>query len=201
MKNDKSRADYRNIFPWGMSFAVRANFEYGYFLEEGRLVAKYLQEPSDVLIIGSGNGREARPVCRCGHRIVCIDKEVLYLKSGQNLFAREVVQDVHFVSADMGQLPFKSESFDFVFFSLYSYSRIYGFDAIHDIRRVLRSNGRLLLTALTPSYKRTTFLAGVVRVGSEEQLRQEMSACDFELIESAVDPKHPGYRVAMLRLP
>jgi len=200
MNNDKLRDIYHNNYPWGMSYAMRINFEYGYFLEEGRLVAKYLQEPGDVLIIGSGNGREARPICRCGHRIVCIDNKFLYLQAGQNLFAREGVQDVHFISADMGQLPFRSESFDFVFFSLYSYSRKYGFDAIHDVHRILRSSGRLLLTAFTPLYKKSPFMDGAIRVGSEEQLRQEMSACNFELIESAVDPVRPEYRVAMLRL-
>ena len=184
--------------PWGAVFATRSNFEWGYFIDEGQLVAKYLRSPSDVLVIGSGNGREARPICRDGHWIVCMDIGQTYLKSGQKLFANSGIQNVLFLQANMAQLPFKEYSFDFIFFSLYGVGKK-RFDVLAGIRRVLRLNGLILLTVGTPLYKVKYDLVTEVYIANEAQLREEVSPCGFEVLESSVDPERPEYRVSILR--
>jgi len=198
--NDSLKEVFRKVFPWGTLFAERSNFEWGYFIEEGRLVAKYLKPQSDVLVIGSGNGREARPICRDGHRIVCMDIGLLYLICGQKLFAAEGVWNVDFVQVDVANLPFMSCCFDFVFFSLYSSQGERRFDVMNRIRRILRIDGFLLLTVCTPLYKQLhPNLDDWTWVSSVEQLYQEVSSCGFELLESVVDPSRPEYRFSMLK--
>ena len=84
IKNEINMAEHRSlislrvkeitdkVLPWGKLFAERDNFEFGYSKEEGRLVSEYLQKkPSDVLVIDSGNGREARPICR--DRVISVE--------------------------------------------------------------------------------------------------------------------------------
>lgn len=191
---------FRKTCPWGVRFAGRSNFQWGYFIEEGRLVEKYLKRPSDVLVIGSGNGREARPICRDGHRIVCIDIESMYLKSGQNLFAREGIQDIRFIKANMAKLPFEEESFNFIFFSLWTHAGKRRARVLEGIRRILRGDGLVLLTACTPLYKlKHPEIDEACCVADEERLRLEVSSCGFELLESAVDPARPEYRFSILK--
>ena len=190
----------RKACPWSMYYAERSYFEAGYFAEEGRLVDKYLKRPSDILVLGSGNGREARPICRDGHRIICMDRGSLYLVSGQKLFASEEIQNVRFIQADVANLPFAGCCFDLVFFSLYSIHGERRFSIMNDIRRCLRKEGLVLLTVCTPLYgKLRPELDDWAWVSSVEQLCQEVSSCGFELLESAVDRPRPEYRFSMLR--
>jgi len=198
--NDKVKDLVSKGFPWGTLFAKRSNFEWGYLIEERRLVDKYLEPSNDVLIIGSGNGREARPICLCSKKIVCMDLGLSYLKSGRNLFTVEGKQNVQFVQADMTQLPFSEGSFDFIFFSLYSYAAERRFGVLSDIHRVLRPNGFVLLGAWTPLYRMKHALTdGEIWMANEKQLRQEVSSCGFDLLESAVDPARPEYRISIMR--
>jgi len=196
--DDRWREIIHRDLPWGAVFATRPNFEWGYFIDEGKLVAKYLRSPGDVLVIGSGNGREARPICRDGHWVVCMDIGLTYLKSGQRLFAREGIQDVLFLQANMAQLPFEEDSFDFIFFSLYGIGEK-RFDVLAGIRRVLRPNGLILLTAGTPLCEAKHALENQVYIANEAQLREELSPRGFEILESSVDPERPEYRVSILR--
>jgi ubiquinone/menaquinone biosynthesis C-methylase UbiE len=194
----------RRAFPWGPPFAMRANFEAGYLSEERRLIAKYLLPRSDVLVLGSGNGREARPICRNGHRIVCMDIGVLYLVSGQQLFDAEGVRDVAFMQADVERLPFVELSFDFMFFSFYSGLKERRFEVLCRLRRLLRRDGVLLLGACTPRYKdmyRNSYPGtdGWAFISDTEQLRQEVASCGFELLESDIDPIRPEYRFSILK--
>jgi SAM-dependent methyltransferase len=201
---DRLKEIVKRAFPWGRFFATRANFEAGYFAQEARLVEKYLQTLSDVLIIGAGNGREARPICQHGHRIVCLDFALVYLESGKKLFGSEGAAHVRFLQADVFDgLPFADGGFDFVFFSLYSPSGERRFAAVQNIHRVLRPDGLLLLCSCTPTYRAvhpTARTEGWVWVDSIDQLRREISPCGFKLLESDVDPLRSEYRFSMLKV-
>ena len=50
------------LFPWTNAYGTCDNFAGGYFTKEAELVDKYLINVDDVLVFGSGNGREARPI-------------------------------------------------------------------------------------------------------------------------------------------
>jgi ubiquinone/menaquinone biosynthesis C-methylase UbiE len=195
-------------FPWGTLFAERKNFEYGYFIAEGRLVKKYLKNGNNkrILVIGSGNGREARPICH-NCRIVCLDIGRIYLKVAVRLFETEDVQNISFVQADMKKLPFADNSFDFVFFSLYNILGKYRFDVLRKVHSILRTEGLVLLGTHTDLYKtlyrntmaHNTEFKNWVLISNKEQLNREISSCSFELIEDEIDPLRPEYRFTMLR--
>jgi SAM-dependent methyltransferase len=185
--------------PWGPEFGRRRNFEGGYFTVERQFVEKYLKKPSSVLVFGSGNGREARPIAGDGHRIVCFDIGFLYVKGGSLLCAREGLGNIHFLQADMYALPFASETFDFVFFTLYSVAGERRFEVLHSIREILRPKGIVLLITLTPLYRR--LLTPDTVLLSEEEMAEEivnMARCGFRFHESSVDPIRNGYRFAVL---
>jgi hypothetical protein len=188
--------------PWGKLFATRSNFEDGYLIDEGYFVTKYLKTPSEVLVMGSGNGREARPICRQGHKIVCFDVGGLYCSSGQALFRKEGIRNVYFVEADIFHLPFIESSFDFIFFSLYSTVGERRFEMLKNIRFVLCPSGLVLLGCLTPLYRqqhKKLPLGGYIFISSEAELNNEVSSCGFDLLESRVDAKRPEYRFSILR--
>jgi len=190
--------------PWGPLFAKRVNFESGFLSEEERLVARYLSPGSDVLVLGSGNGREARPICHQGHRIICVDLGPLYLVAGRRLFLSEGVDEIVFVQADVAALPFAKNSFDFVFFSFYSSQGEKRFDVMHGIYQVMRPGGHLLLTVCTPKYRQIYRKAHLpmsdwVFFSGAEQLDREVASCGFILLESNPDPLRPEYRLSMLK--
>jgi SAM-dependent methyltransferase len=198
MTMESPRISEEALFPWGRLFALRENFEFGFFSEERRLVAKYLTKPSDILVIGSGNGREARPICRDGHRIVCMDMGLTYVQSGKNLFAAEGIPNVFFIAADTFVLPFLKSCFDFIFFSLYSYAEKRRFTVIKEIGNILRPKGVVLISAGTPCYRQKT-KKEFACFESVDELQRDVSSCGFELIEGAVDPLRPEYMFAVLR--
>lgn len=186
--------------PWGLTFFKRSNFEWGYFVKEGYLVKKYLRTPSRIMVIGSGNGREARPISTDGHKIVCMDIGPIYLKSAQKLFAKEGKNNVCFVQANMLNLPFNKESFNFIFFSLYSYAGESRFNILRDIHRILSPGGLVLLTACTPLYNKIHPRApSAAWMSSIEQIRKETSLCGFILLEGSVDSERPEYSFSILK--
>ena len=189
--------------PWGTLFAERRNYEYGYFVEEGRLVERYLiKKNQSILVIGSGNGREAHPICHDGHRIVCIDIGLLYLVVGRRLFATENIESVTFVQADMRCLPFVQDAFDFIFFSLYCWASESRFAVLRGLHHLLHRNGTVLLTTVTPRYEvLTPHVDAEKRIifSDIEELEKEVSSCGFDLLESAVDAERSEYRFSMLR--
>ena len=192
-------------FPWGTTFAQRNNFESGYSIAEGNFINKYFKsKPSqNILVIGSGNGREARPISYFGCLTVCIDTSFVYLKSGENLFSAEGIKNINFIQADMMYLPFVKESFDFVFSSLYSFADQHRFSILRDIHKILHINGLVLLCSLTDlykiKYKSAENCKGIIFFTNQEQLSKEVSSCGFELIESQTDPLRPEYHFSILR--
>jgi ubiquinone/menaquinone biosynthesis C-methylase UbiE len=202
MKQPNLNAVISKDIPWGLLFASRGNLDYGYFSAEEHLVAKYLKPSSQVLVIGSGNGREALPICHQAERVVCIDIGRVYLMSGQQLFRDKGVKNTYFLQADMCHLPFAKGSFDFIFFSLYSFAGESRFEVLKNIRSILRPKGLILLCCDTPLYKKiygSKVPKEVVFISSAQKLKREISSCGFELLETVVGKTRPEYRFAMLR--
>lgn len=168
---------------------------------EARLVARYLTAPGDVLVIASGNGREARPLVAGGHRIVCVDLGPDYLSIGRTLFAREGTTSVRFAAADMYHLPFAPRSFDFIFCSTYSRAAERRFDLLRHVARLLRPGGHVLLLGVTPVARSFALGPEEAYIESDEQFRAEVSGCGLEYLESGIGADAPDYRLAIARRP
>ena len=185
-----------------MTFAKRSNFKAGFFSEEARLVEEYLKGSCNVLVIGAGNGREARPICLDGHHIVCMDIGAFYLHCGKAYFEKEGIYDIRFVQADAADLPFRTGCFKFVFCSIYSALGNKRFDLMHNIHRIMHHEGLMLHSCCTPLYQKSyppSATRGFVWIKSNRQLEEEVLSCGFEVIESKVDSVRPEYRFSMLK--
>jgi ubiquinone/menaquinone biosynthesis C-methylase UbiE len=193
---------YSNTIPWGCSFAKSSTFYAGHSPAEAYFVTKYFRSPDNVLLIGSGNGREARPICHRAKRVVCMDIGWLYLRSGQRLFKVEKVENVSYVQADMVRLPFVKQSFDFIFFYLYTIAGINRFEIMKNIGLILRPSGLVLLMCCTPCYreiKKKEFPEGTAFISTMEELKSEISFCGFDLLETMVDWNQPEYRFSIIQ--
>jgi len=184
------------LFPWTNAFGTRDNFAGGYFPKEAELIDKYLKNVDDVLVFGSGNGREARPIIDRAKRIICFDFGLGYLLAGKKLCESEGIKNVSFVLADALHLPFPSDSFDFVFFSLYSYLKENRFDVISDIHRILRKDGSVLICCYMPSYPKAKKY-GSVTFKSIDALAKEVNEYGFSLVEGGQDQRRPYYIFAI----
>lgn len=180
-----------------MLFGMRNNFGSGYFTKEGELVAKYLKNIENVLVFGSGNGREARPIINKAKRIICFDYGLGYLLSGKKLCVSEEITNVYFLLADATNLPFSSASFDFIFFSIYCTLNEKRFDVLCDIRRILRQDGFLLLTCLLPWYP-NAIQKGFVTFNNINEIEKEVTKYGFTFIEGGQDYNRKEYIFAIL---
>lgn len=184
------------LFPWTMMFGKRDNFEGGYFAEEGALVEKYAQHPENVLILGSGNGREARPLTQRAKRLVCFDFGLGYLLAGKKLCEAEGIQNIHFLLADALHMPFPPGSFDFIFFSIYSPLKENRFDVMNDVRRIVRKGGFVLLTSYLP-WASKAIKYGFATCNDMGELEKEVSRCGFSFVEGYQDKKYNKYLFAI----
>jgi SAM-dependent methyltransferase len=192
---------FGKLFPWGRLFAERRNFESGYFPVEAQFVHEYVTGPSSILVIGSGNGREARPISRDGHRIVCIDIGSLYLLAGRQMFATEGVRDVDFVQADMYDLPFAPGAFDFIFFTLYSSARDRRWRALSEVHRLLRPSGHVMVMACNLDRLENSETGEAFVIDSPEDLRADIAGCParFEMLSSDRPADRDEYLYAILK--
>ncbi len=180
------------LFPWTMMFGTRENFEGGYFAKEGELVAKYLKSGDKVLVCGSGNGREARPIIHQAKRIVCFDYGLGYLLAGKKLCDSEKVINVDFLLADALNLPFSRESFDFIFFSIFSPLKEHRFKVLEDIQKILKKTGVVLVTCYLP-WAPKAIKYGFATCESLTQLGEQLHNCGFTLLDGGQDHIHKRY--------
>jgi ubiquinone/menaquinone biosynthesis C-methylase UbiE len=184
------------LFPWTMMFGKRDNFEGGYFAEEGELVEKYAHHPDDVLIFGSGNGREARPLVHRAKRIVCFDYGLGYVLAGKKLCDAEGIRNVEFVLADALHLPFPPASFDFIFCSIYSALKDNRRRVMHDVRQILRKEAYVLITCYLP-WASKAIKYEFATCNNIKELEEEISQCGFSLVEGRQDQVHNKYLFAI----
>src|SRR3989338_3752976 len=196
----KAKRTFHDLFPWGYLFAYFRNFKAGYLTTEAEMVRRFLKKSSTILILGSGNGREAWPLRHQGHTIICMDMGLGYLLSGIKLCLSEHIKKVHFVQGDMFRLPFAALSFDAVFYTLYSFSSLRRFTVMEDIKRVLRPEGIVFQMAVTKHYYMTIGVKSeLVLFADRELLRRDIERCGFELLDGATDPARREYLFALIR--
>ncbi len=185
------------LFPWTTMFATKANFESGYFAKEGELVSKYLKNGDNVLICGSGNGREARPIVHKANRIVCFDYGLGYLLAGKKLCESQEIKNVHFLLADVLHLPFHSASFDFIFFGTFSSLKENRLMVMNDIYKLLRRDGFVLVCCYLP-WAPKAIRYGFPTYKDVIGLEKEVTQYKFNLVEGGQDPEHNRYIFAIL---
>ena len=104
-----------------------------------------LTERDSVLDVACGRGELAIRISKDVRAICGADLSMTVIRNGKTLADREGV-DVLFVVSDAHHLPFQNECFDKILCS----SSLEYFDALlalREMRRVLRQNGRVVLTA------------------------------------------------------
>ncbi|MBN1493857.1 MAG: class I SAM-dependent methyltransferase [Candidatus Omnitrophica bacterium] len=198
----KKEERIKKTFPWGTLFAARENFEFGYFTKEKELVDKYLTRPSDVLVLGSGNGREAFPIHANGHSIVCIDNVTIYLDAGRLLCKKRGIDNVTFKEMDVTQpWPFQDEAFDFIFFSIFSYIGDRRWHALQEARRVMRGAGYTLLstaTSLYPQRHPRSLHSEYLFFDNVDSIQNAVDPIGFRVLDGGVDPKRHEYLFVIL---
>lgn len=188
---------------WGLEYATKNYFQAGFLDCEIKLVKKYLIRPSKILVIGSGSGREAHPISKAGHEIFCMDKIFFFVQTGKSFFHKENVSCVKFLQGDMFHFPFKKESFDFIFFTLYSPAGKRRSNVLASLRQIIRPDGMVLLTtcaeiypSIYPHFRKE--LKDWFLTDDKEIVKREVLSSGFELLESEKEKEYP-YMIHILK--
>jgi ubiquinone/menaquinone biosynthesis C-methylase UbiE len=109
------------------------------------LIAKYLQpqEGDSVLDVGGGTGKVAQLLATTCREVVVLEPERRKIE-----FGRKMRPNFKFVEGRAEEIPFPDESFDKVLLFLTLHHIQDQGKAIHEIRRVMKKGGRLLLLDL-----------------------------------------------------
>ena len=205
--NKKIISRLKDELSWGLLYAKDFNYRFGYFSKEGVLVKKYFKNPGRVLVLGSGNGREARPISGGKDKIFCVDYVRFYLEAGKKLFASDGISGVEFLQADIYKLPFKRSSFGFIFNSLYTNYASFRIQMLKSLRELICDGGYLLLTTQARHYLDIgnkmgwdkKFFSDWTNIEDPEQISEESTECGFERLETIQDDKRSEYIFSMLR--
>jgi len=104
--------------------------------------------PGLALDAACGTGRHARRLAEQGHQVIGVDATTEML-----VRAREKAPDARFEQADLRALPFASDSFDLAVCAL-ALDHVAQFpEAIAELARVVRSDGRVIISDLHPVVK------------------------------------------------
>jgi len=119
----------------------------GYFgkpVRDAAIAKAYLRPEMAVADIGSGTGFVAAGLAPLVKRVYVVDGSAEMLEvAKKNLSA---FSNIEYHSADGATLPFPEESLDVVFANMYLHHTTDPFAAIHEMVRVLRPGGRLVIT-------------------------------------------------------
>lgn len=160
-----------------------------------------LLEPGDVLDIASGDGVLAELLAPHSHRYVCLDASTKVVAAASERLRRLENVEVH--TGDMHALPFADASFDLVALMHALTYADQPAQAVMEAGRVLRPNGRLLLTSLARHEHRGVVEAfGHVNLGfAEKQLQQFTAKAGLEIISCATvtrERRPPHFEVIAL---
>lgn len=133
--------------PYHEHIGDKKNFLNKYVEEPGTL--KKLKEidfeNKSVLDLGCGSGRYSKVLKGFGAFVTGVDPSEKLLE-----IARKLVKDVEFIKAGSEKLPFKKDSFDFVFAGMVLHYVKNVNVAFKEVSRVLKSGGKFILTSHVP---------------------------------------------------
>ncbi|MDQ3511614.1 MAG: metalloregulator ArsR/SmtB family transcription factor [Pseudomonadota bacterium] len=141
-----------------------------------------LLEPGDVLDIASGDGVLAELLAPHSHRYACLDVSSKVVAAASERLRRLKNVEVH--AGDMHALPFADATFDLVvLMHALTYADLPA-QAVTEAARVLRPNGRLLLTSLARHEHSGVVQAfGHVNLGfSEKELQKFATAARLDVV-------------------
>lgn len=118
------------------------------FRREARETAAQLVPNADVLEVAPGPGYFSIELAKAGaFRITGLDISRTFVEIAKK-YAREQSVTVNFRQGNASAMPFESESFDFVFCRAAFKNFSQPLEAINEMHRVLRPNGRALIVDL-----------------------------------------------------
>lgn len=157
---------YTRMYLSGESQTIEVDIQEGYAIwsrfydtEDNALIA--VEEPyvesiisslsiTEALDVGTGTGRHAIKLAKSGAKVTAIDASPEMLAVARQKASREGVEiDFQLASLNDG-LPFDDEKYDFVISGLMLCHIPDLRQALHEFRRVLKSNGTLLITDFHP---------------------------------------------------
>jgi len=152
-------------------------------------------EPGDVLDVASGDGVLAELLAPHARRYVCLDNSTKVVLAASERLRK--LEQVEVLEGDMQSLPFDKPSFDLV---LLMHALTYAekpAQAIAEASRVLRKDGRLLLTCLAKHEHASTVAPyGHVNLGfTEKELRKfaAKAGLEVDVCHSVTQEKRPPH--------
>lgn len=160
-------------------------------------------KPGKILDVGCGNGRNLLPFLKHGFRGTGVDFSKFMVKNAENLMKKNRVSGkVELKHADMDELPFEDESFDYVLSaaSLHHVTKPVAYSAIGEMHRVLKKKGTALVVVWNKLQPRFLFSRKEVfvpwTVGNDTyqryyylytkwELQRMLENSGFEVIESS----------------
>jgi ubiquinone/menaquinone biosynthesis C-methylase UbiE len=125
-----------------------------------------------VLSVGCGSGELERDLSRSGYTVVGIDISHVMLRTAARRGLKLLVE------ADARRLPFVTASFDAVVFpESIGYFELK--DVMPEAHRVMKKQGRLLITAYPPDFESDS----IYKTRSLAEIEQQLKACGFRVAD------------------
>lgn len=142
--NDLKRAVVEQFGP--MAEAYRTSAVHARGADLARLVALAAPQPSEVALdAGCGAGHTAAAIAPLARSVVALDLSDAMLSAARKLANERGLRNMEFRRGDVEALPFDESSFDLVVSRYSAHHWPNPQLALHEIRRVLRPGGRLVL--------------------------------------------------------
>lgn len=125
--------------------------EEGFFIGEKAMTETYFSKGNaQILDLGCGTGRTSIQLNLLGHKVTAIDFVPLMIENAKKI-ALDKKLDINYQLADVCDLPFENESFDYALFSNQGHTQIPGKEnritAMNEVYRVLKKDGIYIFSA------------------------------------------------------
>lgn len=119
-----------------------------YFLKEGEYLKKFVKTNAEVLEVGCGDGRSICDILSKTKNITGVDHETSAVLGAGERFAKE--PSVRIIKADVIDLPFVNETFDFVV-CLMAFVNFADkkYKALEEMKRVLKKDGKIIVSVFS----------------------------------------------------